>query len=150
MICTLCFISCGLILTATGRGGTRFVSLNTLSVFWRCVVCSVLHSACCHSLCFAHFCGQVIMKPIRNRDERGFARLQAVLETILLRRTKTQRINNGKSMKFLLISVKLMFVSPGSILNSPYSQSSASSYSSATMCIYGGGTEILLRSLPEC
>ena len=37
---------------------------------------------------------QVIMKPIRNRDDRGFTRLQNVLSTILLRRTKTQRIDN--------------------------------------------------------
>jgi len=37
---------------------------------------------------------RVIMRPIRNRDERGFTRLQAILETILLRRTKDQKIDN--------------------------------------------------------
>ncbi|KAL6058508.1 SWI/SNF-related matrix-associated actin-dependent regulator of chromatin subfamily A member 3-like 1 [Balamuthia mandrillaris] len=36
---------------------------------------------------------QLIMKPIRNKDETGFAILQGILETILLRRTKDQRIN---------------------------------------------------------
>jgi len=37
---------------------------------------------------------KIIMKPIRNRDERGFTRLQAILETILLRRTKDMKIDN--------------------------------------------------------
>jgi len=37
---------------------------------------------------------QIIMKPIRNRDERGFTRLQTILQTIMLRRTKDQQINN--------------------------------------------------------
>lgn len=37
---------------------------------------------------------QIIMKPIRNRDERGFTRLQTILQTIMLRRTKDQLINN--------------------------------------------------------
>jgi hypothetical protein len=35
-----------------------------------------------------------IVRPIRNRDDRGFQRLQAILHSILLRRLKTQKINN--------------------------------------------------------
>lgn len=38
---------------------------------------------------------RIIMKPIRNRDERGFTRLQAILDTVLLRRTKDQKIDNS-------------------------------------------------------
>lgn len=39
----------------------------------------------------------IIMRPIRSRDERGFSRLQAVLKTILLRRTKDQRSSHNNS-----------------------------------------------------
>ncbi len=35
-----------------------------------------------------------VMKPIRNKDMSGFTLLQSVLESILLRRTKDQKINN--------------------------------------------------------
>lgn len=34
----------------------------------------------------------VIMKPIRNRDERGLERLRSILSSILLRRTKDQKV----------------------------------------------------------
>lgn len=34
------------------------------------------------------------MKPIRNKDERGFTRLQTILDSILLRRTKDQKVND--------------------------------------------------------
>jgi DNA repair protein RAD5 len=37
---------------------------------------------------------QDIMKPIRNKEESGLVLLQSILECILLRRTKDQRINN--------------------------------------------------------
>lgn len=36
----------------------------------------------------------LIMKPMRNKDDQGLSILQSVLEVILLRRTKDQRINN--------------------------------------------------------
>jgi SNF2 family DNA or RNA helicase len=35
------------------------------------------------------------MRPIKNKDEKGFTRLQAILDAILLRRTKDQKIENG-------------------------------------------------------
>lgn len=38
---------------------------------------------------------RVIMKPIKNKEETGFIRLQAVLESILLRRTKDQKVDDG-------------------------------------------------------
>lgn len=37
---------------------------------------------------------QDIMKPVRNKEESGIILLQSILEGILLRRTKDQRINN--------------------------------------------------------
>jgi SNF2 family DNA or RNA helicase len=36
-----------------------------------------------------------ISRPIRSGDDKGFARLQAILETVLLRRTKDQKFNNA-------------------------------------------------------
>eukprot|EP01119_Soliformovum_irregulare_P014104 TRINITY_DN3826_c0_g1_i1.p1 TRINITY_DN3826_c0_g1~~TRINITY_DN3826_c0_g1_i1.p1 ORF type:complete len:1079 (-),score=279.78 TRINITY_DN3826_c0_g1_i1:71-3307(-) len=41
---------------------------------------------------------RIIMKPIRNHDDRGFTRLQTILEKILLRRTKDEKIEGGKSI----------------------------------------------------
>ena len=55
---------------------------------------SLLHFLQVEPFCDYNWWNQVIMKPIRNRDEKGFARLQTILQSILLRRTKTQKINN--------------------------------------------------------
>eukprot|EP01114_Cavostelium_apophysatum_P016220 TRINITY_DN4560_c0_g1_i4.p1 TRINITY_DN4560_c0_g1~~TRINITY_DN4560_c0_g1_i4.p1 ORF type:complete len:1288 (+),score=328.28 TRINITY_DN4560_c0_g1_i4:201-3866(+) len=38
---------------------------------------------------------RIIMKPIRSQDDRGFARLQKVLESMLLRRTKDMKIDDA-------------------------------------------------------
>jgi len=43
----------------------------------------------------------VIMKPIRNRDERGLERLRSVLSTLLLRRTKDQKVRALKVFGYL-------------------------------------------------
>ena len=55
---------------------------------------SLLHFLQVEPYCDYNWWNQIIMKPIRNRDEKGFTRLQTILQTILLRRTKTQKINN--------------------------------------------------------
>ena len=55
---------------------------------------SLLHFLQVEPFCDYNWWNQVIMKPIRSRDDKGFARLQTILQSILLRRTKTQRINN--------------------------------------------------------
>jgi DNA repair protein RAD5 len=39
---------------------------------------------------------RVILKPIKNKDEKGLQRLQMILEAIMLRRTKDQKIDDGK------------------------------------------------------
>ena len=38
------------------------------------------------------------MKPIKNKDDRGFSRLQTILDNILLRRTKDQKLEDGKAI----------------------------------------------------
>lgn len=56
---------------------------------------------------------KIIIRPIKNRDDKGFSKLQSILDAILLRRTKDQKIDNNpivylppKIVKLIKISFK--------------------------------------------
>ena len=56
---------------------------------------SLLHFLHVQPYCEYAWWSKVIMRPIKNKDDKGFTRLQAILDAILLRRTKDQKIENG-------------------------------------------------------
>jgi SNF2 family DNA or RNA helicase len=70
------------------------IFLNTL----QSEIFSLLNFIRVHPFGDIEWWNQIIMKPIRNRDERGLERLRSVLSCVLLRRTKDQKVDGGKSV----------------------------------------------------
>lgn len=101
---------------------------------------------------------KIIMKPIRNREEHGFSRLQSVLETILLRRTKDQKVNDAPivSLPPKVINIRKITCRPDeeefyqNLWNSSKSQFQNLEASGRVLENYAHILELLLRLRQAC